>query len=146
MTLWLSYYLHSLKLAVASIKLDCSEKLALEVELFWLMERHCSWDWVLTSFYRIDAHDVKNGNPHATRQLMKKLLCVCVWIQLKWVNVMPHSVCMCKRLPCRVFTSAIYWLCGDKFLFKYSQMLAMTWVQSCGHHACMSGHLLWRHA
>ena len=39
----------------------------LKLNCFQLMERHCSWDGILIFIYRIDAHDLKNGNAHERR-------------------------------------------------------------------------------
>ena len=34
------------------------------LKLFQRMEQHRSWGNILISIYRIDAHDLKNGNVH----------------------------------------------------------------------------------
>ena len=31
------------------------------------MKQHCSWGNILILIYRVDAHDLKNGNAHATK-------------------------------------------------------------------------------
>ena len=39
----------------------------LKLNFFQLMERHRSWGSVLISIYRLDTHDLKNGNAHMTK-------------------------------------------------------------------------------
>ena len=63
-------------------RIMCHERETLfEIEIFQPMERHYSWDSILISIFRIDTHDLKDGNVH-TRKAMKKTCCVRVWIQL----------------------------------------------------------------
>ena len=45
----------------------------LKLNFFQLMELYRSWDSVLTSIYRIDAHELKNGNAHVRERWKKHL-------------------------------------------------------------------------
>ena len=50
-------------------RIMCHDReMLLKVNLFQLMERHCSSDSVLILIYRIDAKAIKNGNVHVGEQ------------------------------------------------------------------------------
>ena len=50
-------------------RIMCHErKTLLKLNFFQLMVRHRSWGSVLKSIYRIDGHDLQNGNAHARKR------------------------------------------------------------------------------